>query len=56
MSITLGHGWAFVGQELLQGVKVHLAGGGQHRGIDMAQAVEGPEVFREARRLLDLPI
>jgi hypothetical protein len=55
VGVTLGHGRAFVRQELLQGVKIYLAGGCQHRGEDVAQAMEGPEVFGEARRLFDLP-
>jgi hypothetical protein len=52
--IPLGHGRSFVSQELLQSIKVHLAGGGQHRGIDMAQAMEGPEVTGDACRFFDL--
>jgi hypothetical protein len=53
VGVTLGHPWTFVSQELLQGIEVHLAGGGQHRGVDMAQAMEGPEVSGQACRLFD---
>ena len=54
VGVALGHGRAFVSQELLQGIEVHLAGRGQHRGEDVAKAMEGPEVSGEACRFFDL--
>lgn len=53
VGIALGHGRAFVRQQLLQGIEVHLAGGGQHGSIGVPQAVQGPEVLGQTGRILD---
>jgi hypothetical protein len=53
VGIKLRHGRVLMSKELLQGIEVHLVGSGQPGGVKVPEAVPGPQVFGEARPLLD---
>lgn len=53
MGITLRHGRALMSKELLQGVKGPPGRKSQHGGVKVPDPMQGPEVFGEARPLID---